>query len=304
VRLHNRLIKASFWTDSDLLQWPRDKRWFYEGLTQLADDSGCLEDSPFAFKLHLFPSPLDADITINKISAWVQELVDQGKLYRYKVDNKPCLYLGNFHKHQSLRSPAAPVVPLPPWIKYIPSEKFKKSGTYEILTDSIPSPYGLLTDSLRTPYTNQPEPEPEREREPEPERERELRESVSDDAPDGAHSRSEKVPFTAIIQTYNSICTSLPKAQTATEGRKRAMRVLWKRTPDLDQIADLFKRAEASDFLTGRDGKWTGCGFDWLIKPANMTKLQEGNYDNKEPPKPKSDFFSGINEWVEREGLQ
>mgnify|MGYP007012348422 FL=1 len=48
MRLHNRQIKATFWTDPDILQWPREKRWFYLGLVQLADDSGCIEDSVFA----------------------------------------------------------------------------------------------------------------------------------------------------------------------------------------------------------------------------------------------------------------
>lgn len=165
MRLHNRLIKASFWTDSDLLQWPREKRWFYEGLIQLADDSGCLEDSPFAFKLQLFPSPLDADITVEVVEGWIQELVAQGKLIRYEVGGKACLYLNNFHKHQSLRSPAAPDTPLPPWIKYIPSPKTRKSGTYEIITNSLSNPYADPTVTLQSPYGDQPEPE----REPEPE---------------------------------------------------------------------------------------------------------------------------------------
>ena len=41
------------------------------------------------------------------------------------------------------------------------------------------------------------------------------------------------------------------------------------------------KKAEASDFLTGRNGGWGGCGFDWILKPANLSKILEGNYDNR-----------------------
>ena len=55
MRLHNRQIKASFWTDTGLIQHlTREQRMFYVGLWQLADDSGCLFDDPFAFKINYF----------------------------------------------------------------------------------------------------------------------------------------------------------------------------------------------------------------------------------------------------------
>jgi len=42
-----------------------------------------------------------------------------------------------------------------------------------------------------------------------------------------------------------------------------------------------FQKAESSDFLSGRTGKWSGCSFDWIISFNNFVKLLEGNYDNK-----------------------
>ncbi len=137
MRLHNRQIKATFWNDTDLLQWPRDKRWFYEGLIQLADDSGCLEDSPFAFKLNLFPSPVDADITVELLAKWRDELVEEGKLVRYRVGKKDYLYLTNFHKHQSLKNPEKPDVPLPPWIRWEPYESNSRAGKYIVSEDVL-----------------------------------------------------------------------------------------------------------------------------------------------------------------------
>lgn len=44
---------------------------------------------------------------------------------------------------------------------------------------------------------------------------------------------------------------------------------------------ELFSLVENSDFLTGRNGKWSGCGFDWILQPSNLTKIIEGNYLNK-----------------------
>ena len=46
---------------------------------------------------------------------------------------------------------------------------------------------------------------------------------------------------------------------------------------------DIFKRVQASDFLTGRQSNkraWTAT-FDWLFdNGSNWVKVQEGNYDN------------------------
>ena len=72
ARLRNRMVKADFWTDAELLRWPRDKRQTYRGLWAIAEDSGCLEDDPFGWKLLLFPSPLDADITVERLEHWVR----------------------------------------------------------------------------------------------------------------------------------------------------------------------------------------------------------------------------------------
>lgn len=171
MKLHNRLIKASFWNDPDLLQWPRDKRWFYEGLVQLADDSGCLEDSPFAFKVHLFPSPLDADITVEVVASWIGELVDQRKLVRYEAQGKSCLFIVNFHRHQVLRNSPPPSVPLPPWVTWQPFSSNSRSGKYivseELLTQCLQRAYGSLTQCLQSASNQNHEPEPEPEPEPE-----------------------------------------------------------------------------------------------------------------------------------------
>ncbi len=44
-------------------------------------------------------------------------------------------------------------------------------------------------------------------------------------------------------------------------------------------ILDTFDRVCASDFLTGRSGKWQA-DFDWVLKAENFQKIAEGRYDN------------------------
>lgn len=86
--------------------------------------------------------------------------------------------------------------------------------------------------------------------------------------------------YQSVVNSFNSICVSLPKIQKLTDDRKRKIKSLKHLLGDIT-VDDYFKRVESSDFLTGRTGNWNGCTFDWILKPANLTKIIEGNYDNK-----------------------
>lgn len=174
MRLHNRQVKASFWKDTELLKIKRDIRMFYQGLWQLADDSGCVEYDTFALKIELYPSPMDSDITQEVIEAWLQVLIDMKKLTPYIADSKKCLYISNFHKHQSLKNPAPPGVPLPLWVKWVTYNSNPKTGkyvigeaesveTFEEISIDLDSSYNVLTEVLQSSSNQNLEPEPEPE---------------------------------------------------------------------------------------------------------------------------------------------
>ena len=84
-------------------------------------------------------------------------------------------------------------------------------------------------------------------------------------------------PYEEIIKLYNSICVSLPRVQSISESRKKAI----KARLNLYTIEDLekaFRMAQDSDFLKGSNKRnWTA-NFDWLIKDANIAKVLDGNY--------------------------
>lgn len=84
-----------------------------------------------------------------------------------------------------------------------------------------------------------------------------------------------------VMDAFNRICISLPKVTKLTDSRKKAIRA---RNAPLTDFEAVFMAAEQSDFLSGRNGKWTNCGFDWLIKPTNWQKVLEGNYKSKDDP--------------------
>ena len=49
----------------------------------------------------------------------------------------------------------------------------------------------------------------------------------------------------------------------------------------LDFFRRFFGYVASSDFLTGQDGKWTGCDLPWLLKAENFAKVLEGKYENR-----------------------
>ncbi len=98
---------------------------------------------------------------------------------------------------------------------------------------------------------------------------------------DKKNSPKEDVPYKEIVQAYNDICKSLPSVKVISDKRKKKMRVIYREVGDLDVITEAFKKAENSDFLSGRNGKWGGCNFDWLINYNNFIKVIEGTYDNR-----------------------
>lgn len=136
ARLRNRIVKADFWTDAELLRWHRDKRETYRGLWAIAEDSGCLEDDPFGWKLVLWPSPLDADLTLERLAEWRDELVESDKLIPYEADGKRYFFIKTFHQHEHPRNPQSPDLPLPPWVTYQSRQVERKDsgrgGTYTI----------------------------------------------------------------------------------------------------------------------------------------------------------------------------
>lgn len=169
ARLRNRILKAEFWTDAELLRWPREKRWTYQGLWESAEDSGCLEDDPFGWKLQLWPSPMDSDITVELLTQWRDEMVEAGKLVPYEADGKHYLYCARFHQHEHPRNPQRPDLPLPPWVQWVTTEdeKGRKRNSYmvSIPTVTVPGQYcaANVTPAPIRSVPSRPDPIPKEE---------------------------------------------------------------------------------------------------------------------------------------------
>ncbi len=91
---------------------------------------------------------------------------------------------------------------------------------------------------------------------------------------------SDRINYNDFQIVYNSICKSLPQVKTITEKRKKLIKAIMK-SYTLEQIKKVYEKAEESHFLSGRNGKWTSCNFDWLMNSNNFIKVLEDNYANK-----------------------
>ena len=98
-----------------------------------------------------------------------------------------------------------------------------------------------------------------------------------------------------IVNVFNSVCGSLPRVTKITEKRIRAVKSISDRING--DFEGLFKRVERSDFLSGRNGKWLNCCFDWIIQPSNLAKILNGNYDNFEYTSRRSGNFAYSNKY-------
>ena len=104
----------------------------------------------------------------------------------------------------------------------------------------------------------------------------ESRENVSVYTP----PKTTRTDYQAVLDAFHESCPSLPKVLKLSDSRKKAIKA---RLSDfgLEDIKRAFALTEQSDFLKGTNATGWQAGFDWLMKSANLTKVLEGNYENK-----------------------
>lgn len=94
---------------------------------------------------------------------------------------------------------------------------------------------------------------------------------------DGMDLKEERM-IILVVNEYNRICVSFPKVHDISDHMKETIRESLK-TNDIRIFMKLFKKAEGSSFLKGKnDNNWTA-SFDWLIATKNMEKVLAGQYD-------------------------
>ncbi len=96
---------------------------------------------------------------------------------------------------------------------------------------------------------------------------------------------NNRIAYEEIKDLFNSICISFAQVRLMSERRKETVRARVKQYGGVEVFQELFEKAEASDFLKGKNNRGWKADFDWLIKEANMAKVLEDRYINPEEKK-------------------
>ena len=91
---------------------------------------------------------------------------------------------------------------------------------------------------------------------------------------------NNNICYQDVINLYNSICTSFSKVKALSDARKKTIKARLN-TYSMEELQAVFEKAEASDFLKGKNNRNWMANFDWMLKDANFAKILDGNYDNK-----------------------
>ena len=184
------------------------------------------------------------------------------------------------------------------WGKTKKQEKSKENSdsiakdSYPISEDSYPiSENGYPINSDRVEWHKEEEEEKEEEKEEDilppysppkgGEADSSLRSESRQNIDGYTPPKPERTDYQGVLDAYHECCPSFPAVIKLTETRKRAIKARLK-DYGLEEIKRAFSLAGQSDFLKGSSG-WQA-SFDWLMKPANMTKVLEGNYTNRASP--------------------
>lgn len=89
------------------------------------------------------------------------------------------------------------------------------------------------------------------------------------------------IDYESIKNLYNTLCPSLPPVKVISKSTKEAIQNLSYEF-DINQLNEVFEKAEASSFLKGNNERKWQASFDWLIKAENIAKVLNGNFDDKE----------------------
>ena len=96
-----------------------------------------------------------------------------------------------------------------------------------------------------------------------------------------AEAPADHVPYKVIVSMYHEICKSYPELRSVSDNRKKAIAARWREHgQNLDTFRELFEKAEASQFLKGKNKRNWAADFNWLMNSDNMGKVLEGNFEN------------------------
>lgn len=268
----NRILKESICTSETIAELSWFEEVLFYRLIVSADDFGRYDARPAIIKGRLFPL---SGVTVKQISDALNKLASVGIVILYGIDGHGYLQISTWERHQSPRAKKSKY-PSPP--DNLQAIAYTCTQLQADANDCVQmSPINENENGNDIRYSSNEN-------------------DTRDNSADGA-TRASRVDYEAYRQAFLEACPSLPQPSEAAKwsaGRKKAVRD--KRMSPVE-MRSVFERVEKSDFLSGRNGKWDGCSFDWILKPSNWQKIIEGNYDNRKNESDTQDYSFDLDEY-------
>ena len=272
-----RSIKPEFWVSEQIAECSTNARLTFIGLWNFCDDNGVHPAKPKTLKAEIYPMD---DFSAGDVAGWIAELVSADLLAEFQSGGNAYWHVTGWSKHQKIDRPS-----------------YKHPAPPASISGSVPR-------TLDEPSSNtRRAPPPGEDRSGEDRSGVEKSSStISPPTPSVTTLLTlPNCPHRDLIAEFVAKVPELPRprAELWSGGKDAdAMRARWKwvltATRDggkryatteaeaIEWFGKLFDRVAASDFLTGRDGKWTACDLGWLMKQSNFSKVVQGNYKNRE----------------------
>ncbi len=259
------------------LQMPATSRLLYYDLGMEADDDGIVE----AIRVMRATGATEDDLKILCAKGFVRVL--NKELVSLICDWKTNNYIQKDRYHKSVY---AQLIADKPPESAVPTTALDPPGTD---TECIHDGSDLDTECIQ-PVSN---PYPEVRLGKDSIRENtEIANAISESKPQAVSNKPDavsKVPYEQIVSLYHRLCPSFGRLRMVEGKRKQAIAARWRVTPDLSVFEELFRIAESSDFLKGRNPRNWRANFDWLMGASNFQKVLEHRYDNQQGSTGQSD---------------
>ena len=263
-----RMIDPGIWSSEDFSKLTSFSKLVFIGLFSLADDEGRGKANPSYLKSMLFP--YEEGIRSADIKKTLQEIASTMSVIFYTHDEKEYYALKSWGKFQTINRPSPSDVPDPP------SDSLSVHGG--LTEDSVSAHGGLSEDSVNAHGGLMPKRKEE-------EKEKEEEEKGKEEA------RAPGIPYQKIVNMYNDLCPKMNRCMKISDARERAVKARYSSGYVLEDFEKLFRLAGESRFLNGGNDRNWRADFDWLVRDANMAKVLEGKYADKEEQKYDGDWY-------------
>jgi hypothetical protein len=245
-----RSVHPGLFTDEAFVSLSDAAQIFYIGLWTEADDQGVFEWKPITLRMRLRPAK------DGSVEALLVELEGANCIKSYDCEGRKYGVLRNFGRFQRPRKPKN-THPMP--------VEFRSYAALDAASTELDDDEG---EPVQQKSRNAPQMEDGGGR-----------------REDGGGRKEEppnpQVPLAVEAWNETAIACGLPRAQHVTDKRRKAIVLRLKDVGGLDGWRVLMGKIRASPFLRGGNQQGWRCDFDWVLKPANLTKIMEGNYDDR-----------------------